>query len=115
MAPVMSDAADPITLLDAVKFLAPLVGTGGLAAIAVAWIGSRKAPPPADRKHEASIGIQALLADHMAMDRLVNELRRLADAGEDMVRAANRLGDMMDISRALERLRGDERLRADKD
>lgn len=45
--------ADP-TIYDAIRFLAPLVGTGGATAIVVAWLGTRKpkpvsppAPPPA--------------------------------------------------------------------
>ena len=40
-------AADPSnadTLVDAIKFLAPLIGGGGLTAMAVAFIGSRRPP-----------------------------------------------------------------------
>lgn len=103
-----ASAVDPITLWEALKFLGPLVGTGGVTAIVVAYLGSRRPAAPSDTgdgAHKAaSLGIQALLADHLMMDRMVNELRRLADVGEDMVRVGNRICDLMDIVGAIERL-----------
>lgn len=98
--------ADP-TLADALSFLVPLVGTGGVTAIVVAWFGSRKtADAPPDKPPQ--IGIQALLADHMAMERFTGELKRLADSAEEIARVGARLADMMDIARAMERLRRHE-------
>jgi hypothetical protein len=99
-----ADPQDAITLYEAFKFLGPLVGGGGLTAIAVAYFGSKR-PKPAERPEPApSIGIQALLADHMAMERFTGEIRRLADAAEDLAKVGGRLADMMDIAAAVERL-----------
>lgn len=97
---------DAITLIEALKFLGPLVGTGGATAIIVAWFGSRR-PREAGREDQvrpAQIGIQALLADHLALERFTTELKRLADAAEDLAKVGGRLADMMDIARAVERL-----------
>lgn len=100
-----ADPQEAITLIDAVKFLGPLVGSGGVTAIVIAWIGSRRPkPPPVPDVKPAQLGIQALLADHLAMERLIAEIKRLADAAQDLAKAGNRLGDMMDIARAVERL-----------
>lgn len=97
--------ADPtaITLGEAVSFLGPLVGAGGLTAIVVAYFGSRK--PNAERNDAPSTGISALLADSSSINRIAEELRRLTDAVEEVGRAGNRACDLMDISRAIERLR----------
>jgi hypothetical protein len=100
-----AEASDSITLYEAVKFLAPLVGGGGLTAIAVAYFGSRR-PKLADQvEHRSgSVGIQALLADHMAMQNFTAEIKRLADAMEDLAKATNRRADLLDIARAVDRL-----------
>jgi len=105
----MADHLDPdkaITLWEAFKFLGPLVGTGGITAIVVAWLGSRRPTEHHDQdvNKASSLGIQALLADHLVMDRFVNELRRVADVGEDLVKLGNRYCDLVDIDRAVERL-----------
>ncbi len=101
-------AAEPqqaVTLYEAIRFLGPLIGGGGLTAIAVAWLGSRRGKTE-DRKpeHPPTLGIQALLADHLAMERFTTEIRRQAEATEDLTKAINRACDMMDISAALKRL-----------
>lgn len=95
--------ADP-TLSDALSFLMPFVGTGGATAIIVAWLGTRRKPQSEPDK-APQIGIQALLADHMAMERFTNELKRLADAAEEIARHGDRLLDVMDIARVVEKLR----------
>mgnify|MGYP000712203078 FL=1 len=95
--------ADP-TLSDALSFLMPFVGTGGATAIIVAWLGTRRKPQGEPDK-APQIGIQALLADHLAMERFTNELKRLADAAEEIARHGDRLLDVMDIARVVEKLR----------
>lgn len=95
--------ADP-TLSDALSFLMPFVGTGGATAIIVAWLGTRRKPQNEPDK-APQIGIQALLADHLAMERFTNELKRLADAAEEIARHGDRLLDVMDIARVVGRLR----------
>ena len=95
--------ADP-TLSDALSFLMPFVGTGGATAIIVAWLGTRRKPQGEPDK-APQIGIQALLADHLAMERFTNELKRLADAAEEIARHGDRLLDVMDIARVVENLR----------
>lgn len=42
----MASEAEAVTLYEAFKFLAPLVGGGGLTAIAVAYFGSRRPKAP---------------------------------------------------------------------
>lgn len=84
-----------------------LLGGGGLAAVLVAFFGMFKwqpREPKAPPQPPPQLGIQALLADHMAMERLVGEIRRLADAGEELAKVGGRLADMMDIAAAVERL-----------
>ena len=95
--------ADP-TLADALSFLMPFVGTGGATAIIVAWLGTRRKPQGEPDK-APQIGIQALLADHLAMEQFTNELKRLADAAEEIARHGDRLLDVMDIARVVENLR----------
>ena len=95
--------ADP-TLSDALSFLMPFVGTGGATAIIVAWLGTRRKPQGEPDK-APQIGIQALLADHMVMERFTNELKRLADAAEEIARHGDRLLDVMDIARVVGKLR----------
>ena len=95
--------ADP-RLSDALSFLMPFVGTGGATAIIVAWLGTRRKPQGEPDK-APQIGIQALLADHLAMERFTNELKRLADAAEEIARHGDRLLDVMDIARVVEKLR----------
>ena len=101
----MADPADAITLWEAFKFLGPLVGGGGITAIAVAYFGSRRPHPATKPEAAASVGISALLADHMAMERFTTEIRRLADAAEDIAKIGSRLADMTDIAAALDRLK----------
>lgn len=98
--------ADP-TLSDALSFLMPFVGTGGATAIIVAYLGTRR-KTQGETERPPQIGIQALLADHMAMERFTGELKRLADSAEEIARVGARLADMMDIARAMERLRRHE-------
>ena len=95
--------ADP-TLSDALSFLMPFVGTGGATAIIVAWLGTRRKPQGEPDK-APQIGIQALLADHLAMEPVTNELKRLADAAEEIARHGDRLLDVMDIARVVGKLR----------
>lgn len=103
-------AADPnaVTLYEAIKFLAPLVGTGGLTAVAVAYFGSRR-PKPAEpiETRSGTVGIQALLAAHLAMQNFTAEIKRLADAMEELARATNRRADLLDIANAVDRLKHD--------
>lgn len=96
--------AEP-TLSDAIGFIGPLVGAGGFTAIVVAWLGTRQPKTPAKPDHPASVGISALLSDSTSINRISEELRRLTDALEEIGRAGNRYVDMMDIMRAVERLR----------
>lgn len=85
--------------------MVPLVGGGGLSAVLVAYFGSKR-PRPEPAPTSAMAGIGAMLADHYSIDRLTNELRRLADANERLAAGVNRYCDLMDISQALERLHG---------
>lgn len=98
--------ADANALSDSISWLFPYVGTGGLTAIVIAWLGSRRPAPsePKNSQLHAAAGIGALLADHYAIDRLTNEMRRLADANEQLARGVNRYCDLMDITQALGRL-----------
>lgn len=89
---------DATTVFGSVEWLTPLIGAGGLTAIVVAWLGTRKPNPT------SSAGIQTLLADHVSVDRLANEMRRVADGLEDISRGVNRYCDLMDITQALDRL-----------
>lgn len=103
-----ADAQDAITIWEAVKFLGPLVGTGGVTAIAVAYIGTRRSKSDDSKPDKApALGIQALLADHMAMERFTNEIGDLKDEIKDLNKTISRIGDMMDISAAVKRLRGE--------
>lgn len=86
-------------------WLLGLLGTGGLTAIIVAWLGARRPKPEPSVQASASLGVGALLADHYAIERLTNEMRRLADANEQLARGVNRYCDLMDITQALGRLR----------
>lgn len=101
--------ADPsaITLGEALSFLGPLIGAGGVTAMVVAWFGSRK--PSADTgvpiTQPAVAGISALLSDSTSINRMAEELRRLTDAVEHAARAVDRSCDLMDISRAVNRLK----------
>lgn len=100
-----AEPQDAITIWEAVKFLGPLVGTGGITAMAVAYIGTRRTKPDDSKPDKGpALGIQALLADHMAMERFTNEIGDLKDEVKDLVKAINRACDMMDISAALKRL-----------
>jgi hypothetical protein len=98
---------DP-TLGDAISFLSPLVGAGGITAIIVAFFGSRR-PKFADKPDAATVGISALLGDSASINRISEELRRLTDAVEEVGRAGHRYADLMDISRAVERLHRSEK------
>lgn len=95
----MADAS----LVDSINWLLPFVGTGGLTAIAVAYLGSKRPRTPAAPQN-AMAGIGALLADHYSIERLTQEMRRLADANENLARGVNRYCDLMDIRQALGRL-----------
>jgi len=108
-----ADPQDAITLVEALKFLAPLVGGGGITAIAVAYFGAKRPKPPDKPDPAPGVGIQALLADHLAMERFTAEVRRLADGVEDLVKVASRIGDMMDISAALKRMADHDHPRRD--
>lgn len=98
--------ADP-TASEALGFLSTVIGAGGATAILIAVLGTRR-PKPAEKADAPTVGISALLADHLAMERFTTQVSRLADAAEDMAKAVNRVGDMMDIARAVERLRKNE-------
>ena len=101
--------SDHSALTDSIGWLFPWVGTGGLTAIVIAWLGSRRpaATEPKQSQLHAAAGIGALLADQYAIDRLTNEMRRLADANEQLARGVNRYCDLMDITQALGRLHRD--------
>lgn len=95
--------ADPV-FHEALNWLVPLVGGGGLSAVLVAYFGSKR-PRQETPPHTAAVaGIGALLADHYSVERLTNELRRLADANERLAAGINRYCDLMDITKALDRL-----------
>jgi hypothetical protein len=112
--PAMDKTAQAVSLWDAIAFLGPLIGGGGITAIVVAWFGTKK-PKAADEPVAGqSIGIQALLADHFAMERFTNEVKRMADALEDQSKAINRMCDLLDISRAVQRLRDNDRERRER-
>jgi hypothetical protein len=99
--------ADPVSF-DGLNWLPYVVGSGGFTAVLVAYFGSKKPAPAASPSPMASqiaaAGIGAMLTDHISMDRLTNEMRRLADANENLARGVNRYCDLMDITKALERL-----------
>ena len=94
--------ADP-TLSDASVAFMPFVGTGGATAIIVAWLGASKA---AERGGQGSADRHpGIAADHLAMELVTNELKRLADAAEEIARHGDRLLDVMDIARVVGKLR----------
>lgn len=94
----------PATLSEAMQVLGPVgLGVVTLGAMLL-YYGIRRAPPAAHDK-PPQVGIQALLADQFAMERFITGLNRLADAQEDVAKALNRMADMADIARAVERLR----------
>lgn len=100
--------ADPaaITLGEAITFLGPLIGAGGITAIVVAFFGSRKpssGEPSATQS--ASAGIGAILSDSTSINRMAEELRRLTDSIEQASRSIDRACDLMGISQAMNRLR----------
>lgn len=97
--------ADPV-FSEAINWLVPLVGGGGLSAVLVAYFGSKRPRQEAHPQPAAIAGIGALLADHYSVDRLTNELRRLADANDRLAVGVNRYCDLMDITQALDRLHG---------
>jgi hypothetical protein len=91
---------------EAINWIIPLVGGGGLSAVLVAYFGSKR-PRAETQPHTAAVaGIGALLADHYSVERLTSELRRLADANERLAGGINRYCDLMDIAQALDRLHG---------
>ncbi|MGD9766602.1 MAG: hypothetical protein AB7U62_03080 [Pseudolabrys sp.] len=92
--------ANAVTLADAIAWLTPLIGAGGVTAIMVAWLGTRKP----QRSDPVVTGIQALLADHVSVNNLANEMRRVADGLEHVQRGIHRYCDLMDIAQALDRL-----------
>lgn len=89
-----------VTLAEALGWLGPFIGAGGITAIIVAWLGTRKPAP----KQEAIAGFQALLADAASINSLAHEMRRLADSMEKVERGIARYCDLMDIAQALDRL-----------
>lgn len=101
--------ADPaaVTLGEAITFLGPLIGAGGITAMVVAWFGSRKsrADQGATGTQSGAVGISALLSDSAAVNRMAEELRRLTDAAEHLARSVDRACDAMDLSQAVKRLR----------
>lgn len=99
-------SSDPVAIIESLGWFPYLFGGGGITAIVVAWLGSKRPAPPASPSPNtfAAAGIGALLADHMSIDRLTNEIRRLADANERLSGGVNRYCDLMDIAKALERL-----------
>lgn len=106
----MLKMADPANLPDALQLILPLVGGGGVTAIIVAWLGRKNAKEsPNQPQVPQQLGIQALLADHMAMTNFTMELKRLSDAMEDAVRLGNRVCDLIDITNAVERLQMKQR------
>lgn len=101
------EAPEAISAWEAIKFLSPLIGYGGIAAMVVAYFGSKR-PQIEQAKKAEGIGIQALLADHMVMERFVEQLKRLADSGEELVTVLKRFQDTMEIVRTIEQIRSRE-------
>lgn len=98
---------DKVTsITDALGWITPLIGAGGLTAIVVAYLGTRK---PAQIPPSESVGISALLADRFAMERLANELSRINDNLAQIARGMDRYCDLMDITQALDRLHKTEK------
>lgn len=104
----MDKTASAITVAEALSWLIPLIGGGGLTAIVVAWLGTRK-PHPLEPQ-PGPLGIQALLADHYAIDNLTRQLDDMNRNLEGISRGINRYCDLMDIAKAVGRLnaQGDE-------
>ena len=87
--------------------LIPLIGGGGITAIVVAWLGTRK--PQAALNPPETIGIKALPGDRFAIDSLSREMKKLNDNLGDVSRGINRDCDLMDITRALDRMHRDDK------
>lgn len=99
----MADAATA-SLAEALSQLIPLVGVGGITAMVVAYFGMRRRPDVATSPLNQTAGFQALLADHVSMERFTGEIRRLASANERIANGVERHCDLMDITQAMDRL-----------
>jgi hypothetical protein len=69
-------------------WLIPLIGGGGITAIVVACLGTRK--PRAAPQSTGDYGIKALLGDRFAIDSLSREMKELNDNLGDVSRSINR-------------------------
>lgn len=78
------------TLWDSATVLISLFGAGGLTSIVIAWFGTRRPTALRDAAAEPAqasaplFGFQALLADHVSMERFSEVVRRLVDANESL-------------------------------
>lgn len=73
-----------LTAVEALRALAPLIGAGGLSGVVIAVFAYMQAARTGRRgePEKAGIGISALVADSISIDRLSEELGRGADAVE---------------------------------
>ncbi len=105
-------AGDVVSFWEAVSSLGPYIGAGGITAIVVAYLGTRKAPQQSNsqRPQDAmSAGIGAMLADHFALERLTAEIAGTRAALEVIGKGIHRYCDLMDITQAFGRLREQDR------
>lgn len=68
---------DEVTLREAITWVGGAIGTGGITAILVAWLGTKR---PRDEAPTTPVvtGIGALLADRSSIDALADEMRDVA-------------------------------------
>jgi hypothetical protein len=83
-----------------------LIGGGGITAIVLARLGTRK---PHALNPPETIGIQALLGDRFAIDSLSREMKELNDNLGDVSRSINRYCDLMEITRSLDHMHRDDK------
>jgi hypothetical protein len=81
-----------------------LIGGGGITAIVVAWLGTRK---PHALNPPETIGIQALLGDRFAIDSLSREIKRTQRQPRRCFANHQSHCDLMDVTRALDRMHRD--------
>lgn len=103
----MAVPGDPLTFWQAVSALIPLVGTGGLAAMVVAYFGYRSAAregKPNSLGPVTQTGLAVLIADAPSIEALGMAVGRLATAAEALARKIDDM-DARPLREATEELR----------
>lgn len=114
----MANGTDPLTAVDAVIALAPIVGAGGVSGVVIAVLGylkaAREGRPPSSLGAAGQVGIAALYAERGALEAAARAFEALARAVEGL-RAAitdaesgkleKLIDEVRDVRRAIEDLR----------